>query len=167
MGKYYIITNESDLSSEYWEFKKNMEENRHHVNKFVELQEIEAHEYSASKSKFYIVPTDKDLEKFDKKLAKPLENGLRAFKINSLVAKDWGKYIKDNEIKFKYKPFVGSYFGGFGRSKYRLFHIDNVLYCTYECDYDFNAPVGFTEIKASEFYRVVEDHNEIIKNIKN
>ena len=166
MEKFFIVTEESRLNNEYWEYQKNIKDVNEHVKKFMELHEIEAQEYYASQDKFYIVPTSKDLEKFNKNLSKPLENELRAFKGNSLIAKEWKRYLESNNVTILYKPYVGTYFRGFGRHKYRLFHIDDILYCTYECDYDFSSPSGFAEIKASEFYKAVEEHNEKIRKSK-
>lgn len=166
MEKFFIVTEESSLNNEYWDYQKNSKDVNEHVKKFMELKEIEAHEYYASEKKFYIVPTNSDLEKFDKILSKPLDNGLRAFKGNSKIAKEWQKYLESNEVKILHKPFVGAYFRGLGSCRCRLFHIKNILYCNYQCDYDFTSPTGFTEIKASEFHKAIEEHNQKVENNK-
>lgn len=166
MEKFFIVKEGLKLNRDYWEYREGLKAVEEYVDKFMKSHDIEANAYYTSTEKLYIVPEGNDLEKFDKKLGKQEENGLRAFKANSSIGKEWKIYVKENEIKFVHKPFVGIYFSGFGRSKSRLFHIDKILYCTYECDYDFNTPNGFNEIKASEYYKAVEDHNEKVKSAK-
>lgn len=166
MEKFFIVTEKSGLNSEYWEYQKNTKELNQYVKKFMETFSIEAQEYSVSEDKFYIVPTDNDVDRFGKILSKALSNGLRAFRGNSKIIKEWKSYLKVNNVIMLNKPFAGIYFRGFGRCMSRLFHIDNILYCSYECEYDFNAPEGFTEIKASEFYKAIEDHNDKVRNDK-
>lgn len=166
MEKFFIVTKESSLNKEYLEYQNNVKEVNEYVKKFMEAEGIESKEYSLSENKFYIVPTSNDLEKFNKVLSKPLDNGLRAFKGNSKISKAWERYLESNKFKILHKPYVGVYFRGFGTCKYRLFNIGDVLYCSFECDYDFSSPTGFIEIKASEFYRAIEEHNEKIENDK-
>lgn len=48
------------------------------------------------------------------------------------------------------------------KCRWRLFDLDNVIYCTFSSEGDFNAPEGLTEIKASEFYSIMESKKLII-----
>ena len=156
MEKFYIVTKESNLNKEYWEYVNNIKEVNKYVKEFMKQESIGAIEYHVDYKKIYIVPTENDVERFNSKLTKPLDNGLRAFKTNSLVGKKWIEFVKNNDIKILHKPFVGTYFNAYGRSYQRLFHIGDIVYCSYETEFNFNNPKGFTEIKASEFYRVIE-----------
>lgn len=157
MEKFYIVTEESSLNKQYWEYKNNVKEVNEYVKKFMDQEGIEANEYYANTKKIYIVPTENDIKSFNSKLNKELEGGLRQFKLNSAIAKRWIEFVKDNNIKILHKPFVGTYFNAYGRSKSRLFNIDDTVYCTYETEFNFNNPKGFTEIKASEFYSAIEN----------
>ena len=157
MEKFYIVTEESSLNKQYWEYKNNVKEVNEYVKKFMDQEDIKANEYYVNAELIYIVPSDEDLKNFNKKLNKTeLEGGLRQFRLNSDIAKRWINFVKENDIKFKHKPFVGTYFNTYGRSKSRLFNIGNTVYCSYETEFNFNNPNGFKEIKASEFYKVIE-----------
>lgn len=160
MEKFYIVTEESSLNKAYWEYKNNVKEVNEYVKRFMEQEGIKANEYYASTERLYIVPTEDDLRAFNCKLNKALENGLRQFKLNSPIAKRWVTFVNDNNIKMLYKPFVGTYFNAYGRSKSRLFNIGDTVYCTYETEFNINNPKGFKEIKASEFYYAVENSKE-------
>lgn len=157
MEKFYIVTKESNLNSAYWEYKNNIKEVNEFVKEFMSKESINANEYYVNAERIYIVPTKDDINKFNKILTKALDNGLRAFKLNSKVGKSWANFVKTNEIKFKYKPIVGTYFNAYGKSWSRLFNIGDTIYCSYESKFNFNNPKGFIEIKASEFYSAVEN----------
>lgn len=155
MEKFYIVTEESDLNKEYLGYVNNGKEVNEFVKKFMKQEGITANEYYVNAEKIYIIPTDEDLESFNKVLNKQLENGLRQFKLNSAIAKRWIKFVSDNNIKILHKPFVGTYFNAYGRSWSRLFNVGDTIYCTYESEFDFTNPKGFKEIKASEFYKAI------------
>ncbi|WFR64172.1 hypothetical protein P9222_08345 [Paenibacillus amylolyticus] len=58
------------------------------------------------------------------------------------------------------KPYVPFYFRGFGggRIRSRLFEIDGTVYCSLD-PFEGDPPEGFVEMKASEFFKVIEDQN--------
>lgn len=159
MEKFYIVTENSSLNGAYWRYKNNVKEVNEYVKKFMEQEGIKANEYYVDAEKIYIVPTEDDIINFDSRLNKELENGLRQFKLNSLVAKRWVDFVYCNDIEILRKPFVAAYFNAYGRSKSRLFNIGDTVYCSYENEFDFNNPNGFKEIKASEFYSAIENEN--------
>ena len=86
MEKFYIVTEESDLNKEYLGYVNNRKEVNEFVKKFMKQEGITANEYHVNAEKIYIIPTDEDLESFNKVLNKQLENGLRQFKLNSDIA---------------------------------------------------------------------------------
>ncbi|HEY8805698.1 MAG TPA: hypothetical protein VIM42_11455 [Clostridium sp.] len=123
--------------------------------------EIDTHSYYCSNSAFYIVPTEKDLEKFGKILCKPVDNGLMAFKKTSKINKAWVDLLEEKQIAPTHKPFIQFYFDrGYGKTRNRLFNIGDTVYCSFEGEHDFSNPEGFEEIKGSEFFKIVEEENE-------
>ncbi|WHH58453.1 hypothetical protein [Petroclostridium sp. X23] len=165
MEKFYIVTEESELHQEYFEHQKNVKVINDHVIDFMKDQGIETTKYYPANDTLYIIPTQKDAAKFAKVLAKQVNDGLRSFKKNSAICKEWVKSLKGKGLKVLSKPHIFMYFRGYERFSWRLFDVDNTLYCSYSCNSDsIDTPKGFTVIKASEFYKVIEDYNEKIKN---
>jgi hypothetical protein len=161
MEKYFVVTEKSELRGDYLKYRENAEVIRQHVKDFTEEHGIESKEYHESVDALYIVPTNKDNESFGKMLAKDVGNGLRPFKKNSQIAKAWVNSLKEKNIEILHKPTVGFYFKEIhGRFRYRLFVINNIVYCSMSMDHDFETPEGMEEIKASEFFKVVEDHEK-------
>lgn len=163
MEKYFIISEDSSLYKNYFKWKSNEELVREHVKKFFENHGISAKQYIARNKELYIIPTKDDMGKFEKYFTKQvLENGLRKFKINSKIGKEWTKLVQENELNILSKPRIGFYFPIYGRHSVRLFDIDKTLYCSIDSEYKFDKPEWAKEIKASEFWKVVEDYNESI-----
>jgi len=159
MEKYFIVTKQSKLYDEYFYFKSNDEKIRKTSKDFMDKNHIEATKYYCTNSAFYIVPTENDLEKFNKILCKPVDNNLRAFKKTSKINKAWTSLLDEQNIIIGHKPFVQFYFDrGYGKTRNRLFNIDDVVYCSFEGEFEVNTPEGFVEIKASEFWKIVEDY---------
>ncbi len=50
-----------------------------------------------------------------------------------------------------------------GRYSERIFHIGDVLYGSLNAECTYHLPDCMEEIKASQFYKVIEDYNESIK----
>lgn len=161
MEKYFIVTNKSDLFDEYINYKENLKQMREIAIKFLEDNNIEANEYSYSSHIFYIVPTEKDKEKFRTVLGKTVDNGTRPFKKNSKIGKAWVNILEENNIEPLHKPIVGWYFKNHGgKMRSMLFDIDEIVYCSYQVEGDIDTPKGFIEMKASEFWKIVEDYNQ-------
>jgi len=160
MERYFEVTKQSNLYNQYMEYKDNQEVMHNISKEFMDTQGIETNEYANQSDKFYIVPTEKDLDKFSKSLCKSVGEGLMAFKTNSKVGKTWVKALEEKQVKIKYKPYVGRSFRNcMGKNRSRIFAIDSVVYCSFENEYDFeDTPEGFVEIKASEFWKIVEDY---------
>ncbi|CAB1251463.1 conserved protein of unknown function [Ruminococcaceae bacterium BL-6] len=164
MEKYFIVTDQNLLRKDYMNCLQNMKEVNIFAKKFMEDRGIETHKYSCDNNAFYIIPTDKDLVNYSKMLMNDIGNGLRRFKKNSKIAKAWIQTVKNNNIKILEIPYVPSCFKNtYGHTRSNLFMIDNVVYCCFEIEHDFETPEGMTEIKASEYYRVIEDHEEEFK----
>lgn len=161
MEKFYIVTEQSRLHKDYFEYKNNAKRIKELVNEFTDKHTIETHLYYPSNSGIAIVPTKNDKELFDKMLNKSVGEGLRFFKKNSKISKDWINLLDINNIKVINKPMVGFYIRGLlGKHRTRLFDVEGILYCSVDTDVqEINCPEGFTEIKASEFYKVIEENS--------
>ncbi len=162
MEKYFVVTQDSELNKEYWAYRKNKLKVQELVKTFMEKHNINGQFYSPTNSSLYIETTPENTAQFDEFLKNHNENGLRAFKKNSQITKDWLKTLEDNELEIIHRPTVAWYFDNiFGKVSSRLFDIDNVVYCSIQANVtEINCPVGMTEIKASEFFKIIETHEE-------
>ena len=160
MENYYEVTKGSPLHKEYMDYLANDKIIREISHEFLINNNIDTKEYASTKDTFYIVPTEKDIENFDKILCKELENGLRAFKAKSKIGKVWKETLKDKGVQPLHKPMLMLYFNVYGNTQSRLFAIDDKVYCSFKSEYNFSNPDGFIELKASEFFKIVEDENE-------
>ena len=160
MERYFQVTGQSSLYNEYMEYKNNQQVVHSISKEFMNAQGIETNVYANQCDKFYIVPTEKDLDKFGKSLCKSIGEGLMAFKTNSKVGKAWVKTLEEKQFKIKNKPYVGfSFRNCMGKNRSRIFAIDSVVYCSFQNEHDFDdVPDGFVELKASEFWKIVEDY---------
>lgn len=74
--------------------------------------------------------------------------------------KKWINACKSNNLKTVYRPYLPFEFENTGtKCSWRLFDVNNAIYCTFSSDSDFIKPNGFTEIKASDFYKIMEDND--------
>lgn len=164
MEKHFIVTEKAELYKDYYDYKNNFEEIRKLVDKFFNENGIETTLYGFYSDNLCIVPKGNDLEKFGNVLGKEVGDGLMPFKGNSKIHKSWVKTLEENNIEIKRKPYVPMYFlkHGSGKMWSNLFDIDDIVYCYYKVNSDFEAPEGFIEIKASEYWTVIEDYNEKI-----
>jgi len=70
MENYYEVTKESALYQEYIDYLANDKIMRGISSEFLTNNNIDTKEYVSTKDTFYIVPTEKDMENFDKLFAK-------------------------------------------------------------------------------------------------
>lgn len=154
--KYFRIKEGCLLYEDYFAHKA---DRKKIASAFTEVREkygIETQEFYLSKKYFRIVPTNNDNKKFADCLKK---TSYGEFKKNSEISKAWIELVKD--IEYMEKPRLIFYFDSLGHHwKERLFDIDGVLYCSIEGDGEVSAPDFAEEMKASEFYKIVEDYEE-------
>jgi len=160
MESYYEITKESALYQEYMDYLASDKIMREISHEFSTSNNIDTKEYASTNDTFYIAPTEKDIENFDKILCKELKNGLRAFKTKSKIGKAWKETLNDKGVQPLHKPMLMLYFNVYGNTQSRLFAIDDKVYCSFKSEYNFSNPDGFIELKASEFFKIMEDENE-------
>lgn len=155
MEKFYTVNPDIDLYREYFQYWNDAVRLNKIVSKFLPENNIETKEYYANEHSLWIVPTENDKSKFSKQLSvKEESRGLRKFKSTSIIGKTWS--LTMNGFVPAWKPIVQFYFGGGAGARYRLFHIEDVLYCSFDAPYDFKNPNGFTEMSGSEFYKIME-----------
>lgn len=158
MEKFFIITDECNYKKDYIEYRENIKVVNDIVKEFFDENEIDTSEYCIN-DVLYIVPTSKDIEKFDKMLNKPIQQGLRQFKKNSKIHKAFFKKISDKNIKILRSPSIWMYMNGmYGHMRTSTYLVNNVMYLKLSTDYDRNVnEKGFKEIKASEYYLALEN----------
>lgn len=162
MEKYFTIKPNSQLYKDYFNYLEDLKTNANLFDVFAKEHGIEASSFIPYKKHLVIIPTEKDKDKFRSDFTQEyLDCGARQFKVRSSVGKAWTNVMSD--IKPARKP---NYFGlirVYGRYYERLFHIDKILYGSLSADTDFDLHDCMDEIKASEFYKIVEDYNASIK----
>ena len=153
LDKYFEVKKGCKLYRDYFDY---LEDKHKVVDAFDEVCKhfgIETDEFYLNKKSFRIVPTKTDNEKFATMMKK---TNYGEFKKNSEPCKMWLSLTKD--IEHFQKPELLFYFDLLGyRWKERLFHIGEKLYCSIESDGDISCPDFVTELKASEFYKIIEE----------
>ena len=161
MERYFIVNKEHHIYKEYFEWKDCANKLAKKFNEFKNKTGIETNLFVPQKE-LLIVPNNNDLKICEKVLyKKDYGHGLRGFKKNSSFNKLWEELTKD--IVFKYKPTLFYDFPIFGKTRTRIFDYKNKVYCSLDTDYltkETKIPQGYKEIKASEFYKVIEDIEE-------
>lgn len=153
MDKYFEIKPDSELYKDYFAHERAGEKIKAAFNKVKEKFGIDTTVFFLHKDRFQIAATDKDMEKFSSMMKK---GNAGEFKKNSTPSKMWVELVKD--ITHFERPRLFYYFPALGhRWKERLFHVGDKLYCSIESDGEVSVPDFVVEMKASEFYKVIED----------
>lgn len=153
MDKYFEVKKGCRLYDDYFSHLQNESKIIDAYNKVCEKFGIESESFYMQNKTFRIVPTKADREKFSSSMKKTIDG---EFKKNSEPHKMWLGLTKD--IEHFQKPKLFFYFDLLGhRWKERLFHIGEKLYCSIESDGDICCPDFVTELKASEFYKIIEE----------
>lgn len=156
MDKFYTVNEGSSLYADYWAWKNCLAPNKKLVDDFFKEFGIEADLYCQSSVVIGIVPTKNDKIKFAKQLClKETDEGLRFFKKNSAINKEWVKRAVG--LKNAHKPSPAWLNKYMVRSSSRLFDYNGVLYCSLSANQIEMPSDTFTEIKGSEFYKIMEE----------
>lgn len=160
MGKYFVVNEDSGLHADYFAWKGNHKKILDAIEKVREEFGIETKQFYLDQKRLHIHPSENDSKKFKDMMKK---GGWGEFKKNSEPSKMWVELVKDI-LQFK-KPQLFYYFDMLGhRWRERLFDIDGKLYGSIESDQEVKMPDFVTEIKASEFYKIIEDYEERCKS---
>lgn len=183
MEKAFIITKESKYSKELDNYIDLCNQQKKFINKYFAENNIEANAYhmggngivncpfkQSDVKDIYlsIEPTENDLIKFEKMLCKKNEYGLCRFKKSSSLLKDFAQRCIDEKVVINlWQPRISNYFKsisykGCGMTRFVL---NDVMYMKIDSDYlkDSEVPKGFIEIKLSEFYLKLEEHQAEVK----
>lgn len=183
MEKAFIITKESEYSKELDKYIDLSNQQKKFINKYFAEKEIEAKAYQIGGNggvncsfklcdvgdiHLYIEATENDLIKFGKMLCKADEIGIRRFKAKSEIGKDFAQRCIDEKVIINlWQPRISDYFKsisyrGCGMTRFVL---NDIMYMKIESDYlkDDEVPNGFIEIKLSEFYVKLEEHQAEVK----
>lgn len=156
MDKYFEIQADCDLYRKYFAYKNDAPKVVAAYKEVCEKFGIETKQFYVTKAYLRIVPTEADREKFESLMKK---TNYGEFKKNSEPCKMWVSLVKDIE-NFE-KPKLFYYFDLLGhRWKERVFEVENKLYCLIESDGEVSTPDFAIEMKASEFYKIIESIEE-------
>lgn len=162
MEKFFIVTDKSRLKKDYEDYLENSKKVNELAKEFMDAHGFETHHYGVRGDIFFIVPTREDKVNFSNQLYKDSQgNGLVGFKKNSKMGKAWIDLLEDKKITVQDKPSLPLYFSTFfGRSSSRLFKVKDIVYCSIDANTQkIDNPEGFEEIKASEFYKIIEENS--------
>jgi hypothetical protein len=168
---YYIITKESDLYVNFVEREKAVEEISKAFCEFSKAHGINATQFYPSPNHLAIFPIEDDYKNFEKEFLKnQYKDDLCEFKKTSQTCKDWVAFCKTKGLKnprdAKAHPIF--YFdNALGKTHSQLFMAGDQLYCSFESAAEQETPKGFIRIKASEFYKAIEDYEEKQKKEEN
>jgi len=156
LEKFYTVNEGTSLYKDYWAWRNSIEPDKKIANDFFSEFGIEADLYCPGSTRIGIVPTENDKVKFATQLcSKETDEGLRFFKRNSAVNKEWVKRVVN--LKNVSKPSPAWHNKYMGQSSSRLFDHNGVLYCSFSAN-QIEMPTDiFTEIKGSEFYKILEE----------
>lgn len=163
MEKFYIVTKKSLIYKAYFRWQQNVKDVNVIVKDVMDRYGIEAREYciGTNENYFIIYPTEHDIETYRSQMKKDsFVKSPSSFKKTSPIFKELFKLLKDADLKVLHKPAIQWEFTCCGKSRSRLFDIGGVLYASYDYDGEFDNPKGFQEIKANEFYKIIESEKE-------
>ena len=156
MERFFIVKNE-DLIKQVKEFESMRIKINDAFREFAKKHDIETTQYYQCTDQLRISPTLNDIEKFKEQL----KVDRTSFKIKSAMNKEWVELCKANGLTTPENPswelmlLVGISFVSF---KWRLFTLNDKAYGSLEMDDSFELPEEhFIELKASEFYKIIEE----------
>ena len=182
MERCFIVSKESKYFKDITEYSEKAEKQRTFVDEFFIEKGLDGEsfrvrgngfvnvpfdEFSKSEIELEIEPTENNLSKFGKMLCKENKYGLCTFRKSSKIAKEFAQKCVDKEIPINLDSTrISDYFeslsyGIYGCNSQRFIHND-VMYLKVDSSHltAEDTPIGFTEIKVSEFYTIMEDYKE-------
>ena len=159
MEKYFEVKKDSDFYKKYFDFIDMSSKVNELFKQFAKDNGIETSEYYQNTERLVIVPTQGDRIKFKGMF---VQNSYTDFKKTAPICKSWVNLCKENGLKTPRKPSLtwdtlcnlGSY-----STSSRLFNIGEKVYGSIDnkCNADIKLTDEFVEMKASEFWKIVED----------
>lgn len=158
MEQYFEITKESKHYQEYFDYQSKHKSATKAIDDFSEAHGIKSNGFMIWDGYFWVIATDDVVKKFSSQIRNVRYKGCCSFKKNSPIGKAFAKA----NISMPKKPFVPFFFNdcpGYGNFSTRLFDYKDCVYCSIaEPDLSaLNPPAGFIEMKASEFFKIIEE----------
>ena len=159
MEKYFEVKKDSDFYKKYFDFRDISSKVNELFKQFAKDNGIETTEYYQNTDRLVIVPTQGDRIKFKGMF---VQNSYTDFKKTAPICKSWINLCKENGLKTPRKPSLAwdtlCNLGSYSTSS-RLFSIGEKVYGSIDnkCDADIKLTDEFIEMKASEFWKIVED----------
>lgn len=150
---YYEISSDNSLFQDYFKWLEDDEVMRKGVKSFKKQYGILGDTFMYRCGKLW-VDVSKNMQ-FAEQFCKESEQGHSPFKKTSPIGK---AFTKANIVKAS-KPFLPFYFKNpVGKSLTRLFDYNGKLYAQYSTEFEIDdVPKGFVPLKASNFYKVIEE----------
>ena len=159
MEKYFEVKKDSNFYKQYFDYRDMAHKVNELFKQFAKDNGIETNEYYQNTNRLAIVPTQRDRIKFKGMF---VANSDTDFKKTTPICKSWVKLCKEHNLKTPRKPCLqwdtncnlNSYSTGS-----RLFHIGEKVYGSIDnkCDANIELTDEFVEMKASEFWNIIED----------
>lgn len=159
MEQFFEITEKSAHYAEYFEYIECKNVERECVKCFMLENDINSTQYLIRNNCLY-VEYENNKDKYKAQFKKGTIAGLVGFKKSSEI----GKLFMQCNIKSATKPFVPLFFNNVtGRLHTRLFNIGLHVFCSIDTEFSdkLSVPVGFKELKATEFWKLVEDEEKV------
>lgn len=158
MEKFYIVSNDSVLGEKYLEYLEAVNKITDLFRDFAIRNNIHTSSFYPSVTRLWIDPDAEDIKNFANGF---ISDTPGKFKLRNPLNKEWVSLCKENGLtKNAHKPYVPFYFSfGCGKCSWRLFDLNDVIYCTFSTENNFSAPDDVVEIKGSEFYKIIEKYN--------
>lgn len=157
MEQYFEITKDSKRYQQYINYQTKRKEAIEAMSKFMEEHDIPGSKFMLWEGYLWVPETSEIMEKFGKQFRDVRYKGFRAFKKNSVIGRAFAKA----NISMPQKPFVPFFFNdcSYGDFSTRLFNYKDGVYCSISAPNlpALKAPQGFVEMKASEFFKVIEE----------
>lgn len=162
MEKFFEVSKDSEFYKKYFDFIELSNKVNEAFKKFAEKHGIETTSYYQNTKRLCIIPTDADKKKFSGMFMK---NSDTDFKSTSTICKEWVSLCKELNLTSPRKPSLAwdsdcrlnSY-----STRSRLFHIEDRVYGSIDNNNDSEIILTdeFIEMKASEFWKMIEDIEE-------
>ena len=170
MEKFYIVPEGTKLYEDFRAYEESEGQVNECYKAWKELVGAGASSYVPNEKRLGIIPTVADLEKFAGEFLESKGNDVRLFKKSAKANKAWVRLVSERSVKFISKPYMPAYFDyPIGTSWSNIFRVNDIpgtVYCHFETEHDgteITSRDALIEIKGSEYYKAIEDHNERCK----
>lgn len=166
MEKFFRVKENSNFYNLYFDYIFMSDKVNEIFKQFAMNNGIESTRYYQNTSRLCVVLTENDKKKFGDML---VANSTTNFKKTSSLCKKWVELCKKHGLESPRKPSVmwdsDSKLNSCHQSQ-RLFHIGEKLYGSVDNNSDSEIVLSdcFVEMKASEFYKIIEDYESEAKD---